>query len=224
MTAVTNAIPTRYAGCHFRSRLEARWAVFFDTMGIAWDYEPQGFEVGWPHGPFRRNYLPDFYLPFIGRSGLWVEVKASEARLDRELLLAAAMPDGGLPADPSGTRVDDFFDTGDRLLILGPIPNPRSLGRAHSLLTVHGGEVWVDRVALSFRRLHPERWACVYQFSDGISLREPSPSLLNSPYPFPGRNPDIESSWPGMRDKLLAECGYGAARSARFEHGQSGPT
>lgn len=28
------AIQTRYAGHHFRSRLEARWAVFFDYLGV----------------------------------------------------------------------------------------------------------------------------------------------------------------------------------------------
>jgi len=33
------AIPTEYAGCTFRSRLEARWAVFFDAMRIEWQYE-----------------------------------------------------------------------------------------------------------------------------------------------------------------------------------------
>lgn len=32
-------IQTRYKGYHFRSRLEARWAVFFDALGIAWKYE-----------------------------------------------------------------------------------------------------------------------------------------------------------------------------------------
>jgi len=40
------AIPTRYAGCHFRSRLEARWAVFFDRLGVAWQYEPEGYDLG----------------------------------------------------------------------------------------------------------------------------------------------------------------------------------
>lgn len=51
------AIPTKYKGYHFRSRLEARWAVFFDAAGIKWEYEAQGFDVdGTP-------YLPDFYLP-----------------------------------------------------------------------------------------------------------------------------------------------------------------
>lgn len=60
------AIETQYAGCRFRSRLEARWAVFFDKVDIEWQYEPQGFET--PAG----RYLPDFYLP---QGGAWIEVK-----------------------------------------------------------------------------------------------------------------------------------------------------
>lgn len=61
------AIQTRYAGCAFRSRLEARWAVYFDHLGIKWDYEPEGFELG--NG---LRYLPDFWLPDFK---LWVEIK-----------------------------------------------------------------------------------------------------------------------------------------------------
>ncbi|MBT9314368.1 PDDEXK family nuclease [Leptothoe spongobia] len=52
------AIETRYQGCLFRSRLEARWAVFFDALEIPWEYEKEGYdlgEAGW--------YLPDFWLP-----------------------------------------------------------------------------------------------------------------------------------------------------------------
>lgn len=37
---------TSYAGCLFRSRLEARWAVFFDTLGIRWEYEPDRYSIG----------------------------------------------------------------------------------------------------------------------------------------------------------------------------------
>jgi hypothetical protein len=33
------ALPTLWPGCHFRSRLEARCAVFFDRLDIAWEYE-----------------------------------------------------------------------------------------------------------------------------------------------------------------------------------------
>ena len=51
-------IETVYNGYRFRSRSEARWAVFFDTLGIEYIYEPEGFTF-----PDGTNYLPDFYLP-----------------------------------------------------------------------------------------------------------------------------------------------------------------
>jgi hypothetical protein len=52
------AIETYYNGYRFRSRLEARWAVFFDAAGIKYEYEPQGYDLG--DGLY---YLPDFYIP-----------------------------------------------------------------------------------------------------------------------------------------------------------------
>ena len=51
-------IQTYYNGYHFRSRLEARWAVFFDALKVKYEYEPEGFNLG--NGIL---YLPDFYLP-----------------------------------------------------------------------------------------------------------------------------------------------------------------
>ena len=40
------AKPTTYNGRLFRSRLEARWAAYFDLLGWAWEYEP--FDLnGW---------------------------------------------------------------------------------------------------------------------------------------------------------------------------------
>lgn len=51
------AIETFAYGHRFRSRLEARWAVFLTEMGITWHYEHQGYETS--YGP----YLPDFWLP-----------------------------------------------------------------------------------------------------------------------------------------------------------------
>lgn len=56
--AEIKAIETHYNGNRFRSRLEARWAVFFDTMGIEYLYEPEGFKM-----QDGTCYLPDFYLP-----------------------------------------------------------------------------------------------------------------------------------------------------------------
>lgn len=75
------AIPTRYKGYHFRSRLEARWAVFFDALGIKWEYEKEGYET--PHG----YYLPDFYIITDPKDNVgWLcEVKPSHKILtDRE--------------------------------------------------------------------------------------------------------------------------------------------
>ncbi|KKN39232.1 hypothetical protein LCGC14_0745150 [marine sediment metagenome] len=59
-------IDTYWNGHLFRSRLEARWAVFFDTYGTEYDYEPEGFQLE------KRWYLPDFYLP---GEQIWVEIK-----------------------------------------------------------------------------------------------------------------------------------------------------
>lgn len=47
---------TRYKGEVFRSRTEARWAIFFDLMGILWDYEPGCYDSG------SYLYKPDFWL------------------------------------------------------------------------------------------------------------------------------------------------------------------
>lgn len=64
------AIETQYNGYRFRSRLEARWAVYFDAMGIEYEYEPEGFNTGF------GNYLPDFFLPGINA---YVEIKGNNA-------------------------------------------------------------------------------------------------------------------------------------------------
>jgi hypothetical protein len=65
MTVQRWGLPTEYGGVTFRSRLEARWAYFWDLVGVAWEYEPEGFQL--PTG----LYVPDFWLPSFG----WFEVK-----------------------------------------------------------------------------------------------------------------------------------------------------
>jgi ribosomal protein S27E len=63
------AIQTFYGGRKYRSCLEARWAVFFDTAGIDFGYEEEGFQLpsGW--------YLPDFKLL---EQKYWIEIKGQE--------------------------------------------------------------------------------------------------------------------------------------------------
>ena len=62
-------IETFYNGYKFRSRLEARWAVFLDALGVKYEYEPEGFNID------GTKYLPDFYLPNVDR---WLEVKGKK--------------------------------------------------------------------------------------------------------------------------------------------------
>ncbi len=78
--------------------MEARWAVFFDALGIEWRYEPEGFIMQFDYEEFALGwdmseeellskgvpqtfkhldgkeylYLPDFYLPELN---YWVEIK-----------------------------------------------------------------------------------------------------------------------------------------------------
>lgn len=99
------AIETSYAGCRFRSRLEARWAVFFDTLGIEWQYEAEGYETA------AGRYLPDFWLPGLGH---WVEVKGRFTPADLKRT-AEALWDMRTPVDKQVTP---------QLLILGPVPRP----------------------------------------------------------------------------------------------------
>lgn len=61
------SIDTIYNGYRFRSRLEARWAVFFDVLNITYEYEKEGFDLD-----NSILYLPDFWLPQVN---MWAEVK-----------------------------------------------------------------------------------------------------------------------------------------------------
>lgn len=61
----TKGIPTEYKSYRFRSRLEARWARFFDLLGWRWEYEPVDFN-GW---------IPDFAIYGDCGNIVYVEVK-----------------------------------------------------------------------------------------------------------------------------------------------------
>jgi len=67
-------IETRYKGYRFRSRLEARVAVYLDAIGWRWEYEPEGYELD------GYRYLPDFRISWDAEGGgqCWIEVKAVE--------------------------------------------------------------------------------------------------------------------------------------------------
>ena len=181
------AIETKYAGCRFRSRLEARWAVFFDTWGVPWEYEPEGFTLS--NG---TRYLPDFLLT---ESGTWVEVKGSEAALNKDLMFQAAS------------------DLGE-LLILGPIPDPTPFTQKDRGCWGRRDLTWIDltdryddepvsilRVGLGAYHYHGQKRPWVEYGLEGPLWLTPvrSETLFGDPY--------------------NAEYAYTAARSARFEYG-----
>lgn len=100
------AIETSYAGCRFRSRLEARWAVFFDRLGIQWQYEAEGYVL-----PDGTCYLPDFWLPGFNKSdgGTFVEVKPGKLT-HAEMLKVVMLNEGSgnpvlLAVDVPDTRI-----------------------------------------------------------------------------------------------------------------------
>lgn len=63
---IAPAIATLYSGTLFRSRLEARWAAFFDFLKWPWAYE--ALDLDW--------YIPDFLLR-LPAGDVAVEVKPS---------------------------------------------------------------------------------------------------------------------------------------------------
>ena len=94
-------IETEYKGYRFRSRLEARWAIFFDACGVDWEYEPEGYDLG--DGLY---YLPDFLLHGVdGRDGgdLYVEVKGQMTDLD-------------------ALKINRFAEQGGKVLVVGRLP------------------------------------------------------------------------------------------------------
>lgn len=100
------AIETEYAGYKFRSRLEARWAVFFNAMGVKWYYEHEGYKLssGW--------YLPDFWLP---EWKLHIEVKpdgiCEHAQAFRDSHVGALVVTCGLPEEPMSIECWDIGDS-----------------------------------------------------------------------------------------------------------------
>lgn len=62
-------IETKYKGYNFRSRTEARWAVYFDSLGWKYEYEPEGFVLK------SGAYLPDFFFPDLN---IYAEIKGKK--------------------------------------------------------------------------------------------------------------------------------------------------
>lgn len=188
-------IETLYAGHRFRSRLEARWAVFFTRLGLDWEYEPQGYHVG----PRQDWYLPDFHLPKLN---LYAEVKPPR-------------PD---VRDPEGVKRWQFFagqvafdwESGRTAMLVGQVPNPDAVDpmgppRAYE---------WWEQPVVMLGDWHAAWCACPtgehfdIQFqARGARILCGCPRIQDDRMYYTGNHPAIVNA-------------YAAARLARFEHGE----
>lgn len=133
------AIDTFYKGYRFRSRLEARWAVYFDQVGVSWEYEPAGFNLG------NKLYLPDFFLPEFGT---YIEVKPTLESKEKVFSDMVAMIESG--ASSVGSCLAVFGDPlNHKLMAVGRIDN---------------GQPWhddfCDQTAISFDVSGDEKMIC----------------------------------------------------------------
>lgn len=113
------AIPTVYNHVQFRSRLEARWAAFFDLCGWDWDYEPFDLE-GW---------APDFMLK--GKTKALVEVKPidfggnDDAALRQAKVHAAKAFRTAATVSPQQKSMDDMDDAELAAFLDTPVVPPQ---------------------------------------------------------------------------------------------------
>lgn len=203
------AIETTYAGCRFRSRLEARWAVFLDSLGIVWEYEPQGYTVG----PDATPYLPDFWLPEMK---LWAEVKGQLDQPGLETLIWAAGA-AGLALEPNGEKALGLWPWHQRMLVLGSIPSPGDL-RLHTRLDVLA-DVLVAWQGVFFWP-GSRGWSTV-QVATPHPLNQYVAGEVMEPGDLTYFVDGCHSPFPLDPHPRVTEA-YRAARSARFEHGESG--
>lgn len=211
------AIETKYKGYRFRSRLEARWAVFFDALGLQWEYEPAGFKTS------KGAYLPDFFLPIVG-GGVWVEIKhehlTKEERNDARVKLS-----------------DVSFQTGKKAIIFmgDPLSNilcdggdpPGSYDGTASWIIVPDGSdgpylfcicPWTGNVGIEFDG-RGER------VKDSLILTPDEKSMIDRREAidcesFYGHLAHGDKAYSGNHPRLISAAK--SARSARFEHGERG--
>lgn len=133
--------PVLYRGHQMRSRLEARWAMVFDALGIAWQYEPHCFRTK------EGGYLPDFRL--VLARPCWLEIKGPEP-IERDYVRAREVQ----------------RQTGEKLrFLVGTLPAPPSHGVLRTRILAPSG-----RWSPAYWRLAPARTLDV-ALTAGISAR-----------------------------------------------------
>lgn len=193
--SILKAINTEYKGYRFRSRLEARWAVFFDACGVEWEYEPEGYDLG--DGIY---YLPDFLLHDVaGRAGgdLYVEVKgnmsdADAEKINRFISIGAA-------------EAKDYGKIQTAILVVGKIPEGNNIDDIISFICTEAYKNRKEPYYYNFYGIDLDYFAA----HPGIN-RDGKFELFGD-----------DSNYLCDMDESATEAAYRKARQARFEHGET---
>ncbi len=194
MNTIT-ALPTEYKGYRFRSRLEARWAVFFDVCRVKWEYEPEGFAL--PNGQF---YLPDFLLHgCAGRSpdDLYVEVKGKMTDADAEKILQF-----------SGISDLDILEVKNPILVVTGIPDGDCIADIEDFCR--------DLGYSGFPGIENGPYPFNFETIDGDHFVAHPGINKNGQFELFGD----DNNYTYDRDDAATLRAYTLARQARFEHGE----
>ena len=203
-------IETIYRGYRFRSRLEARWAVFFDSLGVKYEYEPEGFKL-----PDGSMYLPDFRVMCHASRGqdcepfpLYIEVKGVMDEASAKNIKAFSWYNAfeGINLDLPDDEILRSAKSKNRqsLLIVSDIPD------IEYAVDVHDSRVMGSYDCLGFE-LYPHN----YETVDGDHFGA-YPCVWEGKFGLFGD----DNSYTGWGDHIHTAYAYIAARRARFEYGE----
>jgi len=213
------AIETHWKGYRFRSRLEARWAVFFEELGWKWKYEHQGYNIGWEQP---AKWLPDFEVQIPQSFGMnvhaYVEVKGNPKFLsDGEF--ANTLDFGGGPPGFCDSKRHLWCGSQELwagqykpVLFLGDIPQ-NSNGTLFIPMLCHSKGVHAIWVAVTSSGIEtiPAQMLYEMNFQGGQTVSNITSGLGCF-------QPKIVSTTLGFMEVVAA---LNKAKSARFEHGES---
>lgn len=198
MTSI-QAFETDYDNYLFRSRLEARWAVFFNALKVPYRYELEGYRIG-------RGYLPDFYLPQINT---YFEIKpfdASDDAFNKVLALCVGL-----------FRRKDYPSTPKVALIEGD-PFQPSVHIFHCMPWLPGNKPRDLVDSMQHKSIFPE-------FRDSVEYMDEDFFCYHFYWPMgwsssSGNWSPVHAQFMRKEDKPIVLSAARKARQARFEHGE----
>ena len=200
------SIETKYNGYNFRSRLEARWAVFFNSLGIEFRYEHEGYKNE------KDFYLPDFEIKLSLSPRIYfkyyVEVKGDKDWIKNNYDYLEQLHDFGgiLPNFKDCAKNEPFQHS---LIILGDVPYLKH-GIIYFPIICHNKGISIKWVSFD------GQFISKCNFTDEKFIKNIDSYSLSSKEAHDFQIKTLETTYanPDLAKSLEK------ARSARFEHGE----